>query len=74
MKLTKKSVLTGSISAGVLGLSTSAFAALPAGFSDGLTEMQTDAIGMIDAIWPFLLAIAGAFLAIKIFKRVTSKL
>lgn len=74
MSKLKKLVRNSSVTTALLVAPLSAMAALPAGFEAGLTSMQSDATSMIDAIWPFLLAIAGAFLAIKIFKRVTSKL
>ncbi|MGA3698037.1 major coat protein [Enterobacteriaceae bacterium TYF_5] len=58
-------------------ISTSAIAAegnaLPSGATAALDSIKADSLAMIDYAWPILAAIVGAFVVVKIFKRVTSK-
>lgn len=54
-------------------VSGAAVAALPAGIATGITALETDALALIDLIWPFVIAMAGGMLIIKIFKRVITK-
>ncbi len=49
------------------------FAALPAVIGTEITAMQTDALAAIDLVWPFLLAVLGGFVILKIVKRVINK-
>jgi len=52
----------------------SAFAALPAGVSTGLTSIQTDGLALVDLIWPVVIAFVSAAIVLKLFKRFSSKL
>jgi len=60
----------------VSAVSSSAFAAegdLPSGATAALDSIKTESLALIDYAWPIIAAIVGAFVVIKIFKRVTSK-
>ena len=50
------------------------FAAVPAVVGTTLTEIQTDALAVIDLVWPVVLAIMGGFILIKLVKRGGSKI
>jgi hypothetical protein len=39
-----------------------------------ITTIQTDALALVDIVWPVVGAITAAFLMFKLFKRSTSKL
>ena len=49
-------------------------AAVPAVVGTTLTEIQTDALAVIDLVWPVVLAIMGGFILIKLVKRGGSKI
>ena len=49
-------------------------AAIPAVVGSTLTAVQTDALAMVDLVWPFVMALFGAMLLIKIFKRAGNKI
>jgi Phage major coat protein, Gp8 len=51
-----------------------AFAAVPAIVGTSLTGVQTDALALIDLIWPVIVAITGGFILISIFKRAAGKI
>ncbi len=55
-------------------LTRSAHAALPAVVGTTLTEIQTDALALIDLLWPVVLAVMGAFVLIKLAKRGGNKI
>lgn len=59
-------------SVGLLAIS-SANAAVPAVVGTEITSMQTDALALVDLIWPLVVAITGAIFLIKIFKRGAAK-
>ncbi len=64
------SILVGvgsSIAAGI------ASAAVPAAIGTGLTAVETDALAVIDLVWPLVISIVGALLLMKLFKRAASK-
>jgi len=50
-----------------------ASAALPAIVGTEITAMQVDALAAIDLVWPFLLAVIGGFIVMKIVKRGVNK-
>lgn len=52
----------------------SAFAALPAGVSTGITSIQTDGLSLVDLIWPVVIAFVTSAVVFKLFKRFASKL
>lgn len=54
-------------------LAGSAMAALPSGVSSGLDDIQTDGLALVDLVWPVIIALAGAVVVMKLFKRFISK-
>ncbi len=54
--------------------SVSAFAAVPAVVGTTLTTVQTDGLEVINLVWPVMMAIFGAMLLMKLFKRAGSKI
>lgn len=52
----------------------SAVAAIPAVVGTTLTSVETDALAMIDLVWPIVLSIFGGLLLIKLFKRAGNKI
>lgn len=72
----KKMSIASSIAlSSIVSMSASAAesSGLPSGATAALDSIKTDSLAMIDYAWPILAAIVGAFVVIKIFKRVTSK-
>jgi|GEM_PF-3424938 len=69
--------VTGKIGA-VVGLcvaaAQSAHAALSAEIGTGLTLIQTDALALVDLVWPVVAALTAAFIMFKIFKRGANKI
>ena len=55
-------------------LTQTASAALPAVVGTTLTEIQKDALALIDLLWPVILAVMGAFILIKLVKRGGNKI
>ncbi len=54
---------------GMFGLSGAPLAALPTAATDAVTTVQTDALAMVDAAWPFVAAIVVAFVLFRVFRR-----
>ncbi len=50
-----------------------ALADVPAVVGTTLTAIQTDALAMIDLVWPVVGSILGAFILLKLFKRAGNK-
>lgn len=50
-----------------------AHAALPTVIGTGITGIQTDALAIVDLIWPVVTAVVGAFILFKLFKRGAAK-
>lgn len=46
---------------------------VPAAVGTAITGIQTDALALIDLVWPAVAAIVGGFVLFKIFKRGASK-
>lgn len=59
--------------AGAVGLVGAAQAEVPAAVGTTLTSVQTDALAVIDLVWPVVLTVIGAFLLLKVTKRALSK-
>lgn len=59
--------------AGMLAGAQSASAALSTEIGTGLTAIQTDALALVDLVWPVVVAVTGAFIIFKLFKRGVSK-
>ena len=66
---TKAKVLVGSVIAAPM----SAFAALPLAATTAITDAQTDSLALIDAVWPYVAAVAVGFVILKLFKRGINK-
>lgn len=49
-------------------------AALPAAIGTALTEVQADGLALADLVWPVIIAIFGALLLMKLFKRFGTKI
>lgn len=49
-------------------------AAVPAVVGTTLATVQTDALAVIDLIWPVVLAVLGGFILMKIVRRGASKI
>ncbi|GAA3552144.1 major coat protein [Zobellella aerophila] len=52
----------------------SANAALPAAISTELATVQADGLAMADLVWPVVIALFGALVLFKLFKRFGSKI
>jgi len=72
MKTLKNLFLAGITALGLLTSSVSS-AAIPAVIGTTITSVQTDALGVIDLVWPFVLAILGSFVLFKIVKRAINR-
>jgi len=66
-------VTASSVAALLGGLSTQANAALSTEIGTGLTGIQTDALALVDLVWPVVVAVTSAFIIFKLFKRGVSK-
>lgn len=62
--------LTG-ILAGLFGASASA--ALSTEVSTAITGLQTDALALVDLVWPMVAAVSVAFVIFKLYKRGINK-
>lgn len=63
-------VVAGALMAGFSSLS---MAALPTAATTALTDVQTDGLALIDAVWPVVAAVTIGFVLIKLFKRGVNK-
>lgn len=62
-------------SAGVVLVSSGvANAALPVGATTAFTDVQTDALALIDLAWPAVIAVTTGFIILKLFKKATNKI
>lgn len=66
--------VAGVIATSLTLVSTGAHAALPLAISTELAVVQTDALALADLIWPVVIAIFGAIVMFKLFKRFGSKI
>lgn len=64
----------GALVAATAVVAGSANAALPTAISTELTALQTDGLALADLVWPVLIALFGAVLIMKLFKRFASKI
>jgi uncharacterized membrane protein YeaQ/YmgE (transglycosylase-associated protein family) len=48
-------------------------AAVPIAATTALTDLQTDALAIVDLVWPVVGAVTIAFILIKIFRRGANK-
>jgi hypothetical protein len=49
------------------------FAALNAGVATGFTSLQTDALALVDLVWPVVIAVTVAFIILGLFKKAANK-
>ena len=61
------------LGAGLLAVSSSVYAALPAAVGTTITSIQTNATDIFDLIFPVVGSILALTIVIKLFKRFTSK-
>jgi hypothetical protein len=59
---------------GLAVVPVASFAAVPAAVGGALAAIETDALEMIDLAWPVLGVILGAFVLMKLGKRVINKI
>lgn len=62
-----------SVVAGSVVLSGAASAALPAGATTAFTDVQTDALALVDLAWPAVIAVTTGFIILKLFKKAANK-
>lgn len=60
--------VTGATAASMVMVDNSE-AALNAGVATAFTALQTDALALVDLIWPVVTAITVAFIIVRLFKR-----
>ncbi len=72
-KKTVGGAMTALVALLMLGAS-SANAALSTEIATAFTEIQTDALSLIDLVWPVVAVVTGGFVMFKIFKRGASKI
>lgn len=51
------------------GAVTASQAALPASASTAFTQLQTDALALVDLAWTVVIPVAIAFIILRLFKR-----
>ncbi|MGF7409112.1 major coat protein [Providencia alcalifaciens] len=73
-----KKIMATTVVAFVAASSPAVFAAeatstIPKPAQDAITGIGTTATGMLDLAWPVIAVVVGGFLAIKMFKKVASK-
>ncbi len=62
-----------SVVAGSVVLSGAASAALPDGATTAFTEVQADALALVDLAWPAVIAVTTGFIILKLFKKAANK-
>lgn len=72
MKVTALVTLATLSSPAVFAAETPA-SSIPQSAQDAITGIGSTATGMIDLAWPVIALVVGGFLAIKMFKKVASK-
>jgi len=51
----------------------SAHATLNSGVAAGFTALQTDALALVDLVWPVVIAVTVAFIILGLFKKAAGK-
>ena len=69
----KNKIVAGGLAAGSLAVVDSANAALNAGIATGITGLQTDALALVDLVWPVVIAVTVAFIMLGLFKKAAGK-
>jgi hypothetical protein len=63
----------GLVVVGSLAGISAANATLNAGVATGFTSLQTDALALVDLVWPVTIAVTVAFIILSLFKKAASK-
>jgi hypothetical protein len=71
--VSRVNVARAAVSAGLMTVGFSAFAALPTAATAAMTQLEDDADALITAAWPVIAAVTVGFIIIKLFKRGGSK-
>jgi len=71
--LTKVGLIFSSLLGLLIASVGSAEAALNAGVATGFTALQTDALALIDLVWPVAIAVTVAFIILGLFKKAAGK-
>lgn len=58
---------------GFFAFSMPAHATLNEGVATGFTSLQTDALALIDLVWPVAIAVTVAFIILGLFKKAANK-
>lgn len=66
-------VATASIASPAVFAAETPSSAIPQAAQDAITGIGSTATGMMDLAWPVIAVVVGGFLAIKMFKKVASK-
>ncbi|HEM8209823.1 MULTISPECIES: major coat protein [Providencia] len=66
-------VATASIASPAVFAAETPTSTVPQAAQDAITGVGNTATGMIDLAWPVIALVVGGFLAIKMFKKVASK-
>ncbi|WOB97877.1 MULTISPECIES: major coat protein [unclassified Providencia] len=66
-------VATASIASLAVFAAETPTSTVPQAAQDAITGVGSTATGMIDLAWPVIALVVGGFLAIKMFKKVASK-
>ncbi len=74
MKHFKTSVKYLSVPAVLFAGSANAAIALPASIDTTLAELQAAGLALGDKIWPYMLAILGAFILLRLGKKFVNKI
>jgi len=73
-KFTKKfGLLMASVAALFAAAVSPAEAALNSGVAAGFTALQTDALALVDLVWPVVIAVTVAFIILGLFKKAAAK-
>lgn len=62
-----------SVAAGSVLVAGTASAALPVGATTAFTDVQTDALALIDLAWPAVIAVVSGFIVLRLFKKAANK-
>lgn len=69
----KYGVLMASIVGLFVAAVSPAHAVLNAGVAAGFTSLQTDALALVDLVWPVVIAVTVAFIILGLFKKAAAK-
>lgn len=73
MEIRSKGAALAAMTGGALLTVQNASAALSTEIGTGLTAISTDALALVDLVWPVVVSVTGAFIIFKLFKRGVAK-